>query len=432
MSVNHGFILPQKIGKTNRMKRKTLLKEAFRAAIARTGAERSLPAQFENHTGKTGVIALGKAGAAMARAALVRLPAPPVFALAVTPYNHVPADMPPALSAGVEVVEAGHPHPDDNSLAAGKRALDLAATLGPSDRLLALVSGGGSAVLCAPAPGVSFDEKHHTITALHRAGAPISEINAVRAALSAIKGGRLAAAANGAFIKTLIISDTPGDRAGDVASGPTIAANATPDPEKVLRRYGIDITPSIAAAIRRPSPLSPPGDVQVIANAEDALYAAAGILEDAGYEICNLGGALEGDAADLANTHADVARRYKNEGRTVAILSGGETTVRLPENGAGKGGRNTTYLLALAIALKGLDGVEAMAADTDGIDGSEANAGAFIDSTTLARTAALGVDMEAHLACADAYTVFDALGDLLVTGPTLTNVNDLRIILVDP
>ena len=418
------------------MKQKTLLKEAFRAAIARTSAERSLPARFENHVGKTGVIALGKAGAAMARAALVRLPAPPVFALAVTPYNHVPADMPTDLSVGVEVIEAGHPHPDDNSLAAGKRALDLAATLGPSDRLLALVSGGGSAVLCAPTPGLSFDEKRRAIAALHHAGAPIGEINAVRAALSAVKGGRLAAAANGALVKTLIISDVPGDCAGDVASGPTIAANAAPNPETVLRRYGIDFTPTIAAAIRRPPPFlpssSPPGDVQIIANAEDALAAAAGILEGAGYEICNLGGALEGDAAALAKTHADVARRYKNEGRAVAIVSGGETTVRLPESGAGKGGRNTTYLLALAIALNGLDGVEAMAADTDGIDGSETNAGAFIDSTTLARAAALGVDAEAHLARADAYTVFDALGDLLVTGPTLTNVNDLRIILVDP
>ena len=432
MSVNHGFILPQKIGKTNRMKRKTLLKEAFRAAVARTSAERSLPARFENHAGKTGVIALGKAGAAMARAALGRLPAPPVFALAVTPYNHVPDDMPPDLSAGVEIIEAGHPHPDDNSLAAGKRALDLAATLGPADRLLALVSGGGSAVLCAPAPGVSFDEKRCAITALHRAGAPIGEINAVRAALSAVKGGRLAAAANGALVKTLIISDVPGDCAGDVASGPTIAANVAPDPETALRRYGIDVTPSIAAAIRRPPPSLQPGDVQIIADADAALAAAAGILEDAGYEICNLGGALEGDAADLAKTHADAARRHKNEGRAVAILSGGETTVRLPESGAGKGGRNTTYLLALAIALNGLDGVEAMAADTDGIDGSESNAGAFIDSTTLARADALGVDAEAHLARADAYTVFDALGDLLITGPTLTNVNDLRIILVDP
>lgn len=410
------------------MRWKTLLQEAFTAAVSAASAKRCLPASFASHGGKTGVIALGKAGAEMARVALDRLPEPPAFALAVAPYGHTPQAMP----SGVETIEAGHPHPDENSIAAGKRALDLVSALGADDRLLALVSGGGSAVFCGPAPGVSFDDKRRTIAALHHAGAPIAEINAVRAALSSVKGGRLAAAANGAFVETLIISDIPGDNPGGVASGPTISLDDAPNAEEILKRYAIACSPNATDAMRRPPANLPAGDVRIIADADKALTAAASVLEAAGYAVHNLGGALEGDAAELAETHAEMAKHYKTRGRATAIISGGETTVRLPGSGAGKGGRNTTYLLALVIALNGLPGARAMAADTDGVDGSETNAGAFTAPDTLARAAALGVDADAHLARADAYAFFDTLGDLLTTGPTLTNVNDLRIILVDP
>ena len=364
----------------------------------------------------------------MARVAFERLETRPAFALAVAPYGHIPPNMPD----GVEIIEAGHPHPDERSLYAGRRGLALAAQLGPEDQLLALISGGGSAVFCAPGEGVSFEDKRSLVAALHRKGAPIGGINAVRTALSSVKGGRLAAAANGAFIKTLIISDIPGDAAGAVASGPTLPPNRQVSAEAVLQRYAIDCPPHIAAVLRRPLPAQPLGKASIIANADDALSAAATILQDAGYDVRNLGGALEGDAAELARAHAAVAQRHKIEGRPIAIVSGGETTVRLPESGAGQGGRNATYLLALAVALNGLQGIEAMAADTDGIDGSANNAGAFISSDTLARAAAQGLGATDHLRRADAYAFFKALGDLLVTGPTFTNVNDLRIILIDP
>ena len=410
------------------MSHRILLKTAFDAAVEAVRAARRLPARFENGSGRIGMIALGKAGADMARIAFERLETPPAFALAVAPYGHVPPDMP----GGVEVIEAGHPHPDEKSLYAGRRALELAAQLGPHDQLLALVSGGGSAVLCAPSEGVSFEEKRNVIAALHRKGAPIGEINAVRAALSSVKGGRLGAAANGAFIKTLIVSDIPGDAAGVVASGPTIAPDRSSDAEAVLRRYAINAPPHIAAALRRAPPAELVGSAKIIASADDALTAAAAVLEKAGYDVRNLGGALEGDAAELAQAHAEAAKRYKSDGGPTAIISGGETTVRLPETGAGRGGRNTTYLLALAIALNGRQGIEAMAADTDGVDGSADNAGAFIEPETLARAAGRGLDATAHLRRADAYAFFEALGDLLVTGPTFTNVNDLRIILIDP
>ena len=401
-----------------------LLRRCFEAATTTVRAERCLP-PVPPHPGRTGVVAIGKAGADMARVALGRMDEAPTFALAVVPYGHVPTVMPPAC----EVIEAGHPHPDAQSLRAGRRALELADTLGPADRLLALVSGGGSAVLCAPAEGVAFEEKREAVAALHRAGAPIGAINAVRAGLSAVKGGRLGAAANGAEVLAYVISDVPGDDPARVASGPTVPPSGGPDPAGVLRSYGVAASPAVAAALARPPPPAFRAETHLVATADDALAAAAKTLAAAGYEVRNEGGAVEGDAAALGRRHALLAHRLQRKGRKVAILSGGETTVALPAR-PGRGGRNTTYLLSLAITLNGRAGIHALAADTDGIDGTEDAAGGTCGPDSLRRMRAAGVDPLAALVGADSYAAFAASGELLVTGPTLTNVNDLRVVLV--
>ncbi|MGF1544458.1 MAG: glycerate kinase [Parvularculaceae bacterium] len=387
----------------------------------------SAPRSNGGGRGRTGVVAFGKAAGEMTRVALEILAEPPAFAFAATRAGHAPAGLP----SEVELIEAGHPHPNENSLRAGARALELAQTLGAGDRLLALASGGGSATLCAPAHGVSFDEKLAVAAALHRKGCPIGAMNAVRSALSRVKGGRLGAAANGAFVETLIISDAPGAAPHVVASGPTAPPVEAPRALDVVERYGLTLSDAALAACARPAPAAFPHRVEIIARADDALQAATEALA-ADYEIVNLGGALEGDAAEMGRAHAEKAINLKSRGRRAALLSGGETTVALPPAGAGRGGRNTTYLLALAIALDGAAGVHALAVDTDGIDGSEDNAGARIAPDTLARALALGLDAAGALARADAYAVFAALGDLVVTGPTMTNVNDLRIVLIDP
>lgn len=410
-----------------KLPQRELLKAAFAAGVEACQAGRVLPRVFEEHAGRTGLIGIGKAGVAMAATAMARLPSRPVFAFAATRRRHVP----PKTLGKLEVIEAGHPNPDGDSLRAGARALYLASTLGPQDRLLALVSGGGSAVLAQPARGLLFEDKKRTVAALSRAGASIAEINIVRGALSAIKAGRLGAAANGALVETFVISDVPGDDAALVASGPTLPPHRG-DALTILRDYRIEISPNVHDVLQQRDPVRQyPTRSTVVARADDALWAAANVLDAAGYRVINDGGALEGDAVELGRSYARRAHSIRAEGGRVALLSGGETTVTLPMTGGGRGGRNTVFLLALALELQGELGVSGIAADTDGIDGSEDNAGAFCDPESLGRMREAGIDPFRALERADAYSAFEASGDLLVTGPTLTNVNDLRIVLID-
>jgi hydroxypyruvate reductase len=326
--------------------------------------------------------------------------------------------------------------PNAGSVAAAEQALELAAALGPDDVLLALLSGGGSALMAAPAPGLTLAEKQAVTRAMLHSGAAIAEMNRVRACLSRIKGGRLAAAARPARVVTWLISDVPGDDPTLVASGPTLPGTASlADARDTLRRYGIDDA-AAARVLADPGNEPPRADpnatpeVRILATARDALDAAGALARELGYEAIDLGDDLEGEARDLAAQHAALALRLAAEGQPRAILSGGETTVTVT-NPSGRGGRNLEYLLALAIALRGAAGVSALACDTDGIDGTEAVAGAMIFPDTLARARAAGLHASSLLKENNAFVFFEALGDLVVTGPTLTNVNDFRVILID-
>jgi hydroxypyruvate reductase len=325
--------------------------------------------------------------------------------------------------------------PDAAGRDAAARILAMAAGLGRDDLVLCLLSGGGSALLVQPAPGVSLDDKQALTRQLLRSGAAIGEMNCVRKHLSAIKGGRLAAAAFPARTLALIISDVPGDDPATVASGPTVGDPTTAaDARAVLARYRIDVPEAIRRHLAgRDAETPKPGDprlaaseARVIARARDALEAAAAAARAAGIAPVILGDDLQGEAADLARDHARLAATTS---RPSVILSGGETTVTVGLAG-GRGGRNSEYLLALAVALNAAAGVHAIACDTDGIDGSEDNAGAVIGPDTLARAAAARLDAAAMLAGHDAWGFFAALGDLIVTGPTRTNVNDFRAILL--
>jgi hydroxypyruvate reductase len=327
--------------------------------------------------------------------------------------------------------------PDADSLAAATRALALVRRLGPEDRLLALVSGGGSALLTLPVPGVSLADKQAVTRALLRSGATIAEINSVRKHLSMVKGGRLAVAAAPARVTTLIISDVPGDDSSFVASGPTVADHTTlVTAREILAHHRIALPENVAAALddpanETPAPAMVSGEVLVVARARDALVAATRLAEDQGYAVTDLGDHLEGEARQLGAAHAALALQLAADGRAHAILSGGETTVRVA-NPDGHGGRNLEYLLGLAIALDGAPRLHAIACDTDGIDGTEDNAGAIVAPDTLARARMLDLDAQAMLDANQAYPFFEALGDLVVTGPTRTNVNDLRAILIAP
>ena len=341
------------------------------------------------------------------------------------------------------VVEAGHPVPDQAGVDATRRIMELAASAGPDDLVLALLSGGGSANWIAPAGALTLAEKQQITRALLRSGAAIGEINCLRKHLSRIKGGRLAALAAPARLLTLAISDVPHDDPSAIASGPT-----APDPTTlaaaiaVATKYHIDLPPSAAALLADPAQETPkPGDpmfdnatYQIIARPLDSLEAAAGAAAAAGYEPISLGADVEGEARETALAHAALTKRMLAQGRRVAILSGGELTVTV--GGKGRGGPNQEYALALALALDGVSGVSAVAGDTDGTDGGggAANdpAGAFVDGTTAARARALSLDPAAMLADNDSTGFFERLGDLLTPGPTFTNVNDFRAILVDP
>jgi glycerate 2-kinase len=407
------------------------LDRLFAAALAAVTADNRLPPHLpEPPPGRTVVVGAGKGAGAMARAVEAHW-AGPLSGLVVTRYGHG------APTWRIEVVEAAHPTPDAAGANAAVRILALARALGPGDLLLCLISGGGSALLAAPAAGVSLDDKRAVTRALLRSGAPIADINRVRKHLSAIKGGRWAAA-TAARVVTLAVSDVAGDDPSVIASGPTVADPTTlAEARAVLSRYGIEPPPPVAAALSDPANETPkPGDprlaraeFRLIATARHALDAAAARARAEGAEPVVLGDAIEGEARDVAETMAEMAREIARTGpRPAVLLSGGETTVTV--RGGGRGGRNAEFLLALAIALDGLPGVHAIACDTDGIDGTEHAAGARIGPGTLARARALGHDPLADLAANDAFSFFEALGDLIVTGPTRTNVNDFRAILI--
>ena len=414
------------------MSARALLLAMFEAAVASAQPALCLPPQLPKPpAGRTIVVGAGKAAAAMAASFEAAWPAP-LDGLVVTRYGHgVP-------TRRIEVVEAAHPVPDAAGLAAAGRMLARVGGLGPADLVVCLLSGGASALLTLPAPGLTLADKRQVNQALLRCGVPIAAMNTVRKHLSAIKGGRLAAAAHPARVLTLAISDVPGDDPAVIGSGPTVAdPSRFADARAVLARFGITPPPAVAEHLVLAAEETPkPGDprlagaaFRLIATPGGALRAAAALAEKAGYAVEILGDALQGEAREVGAAHAGLARSRARAGRPVALLSGGETTVTL--GGKGRGGRNREYLLALALALAGASGVHALACDTDGIDGSEDNAGAILTPDSLARAKALGLSAEARLAVNDSFGFFQPLDDLVHTGPTLTNVNDFRAILVN-
>ncbi len=420
------------------MDERLLLRRMFDAAIAAASPDIVVPAHLPPPPrGRTIVVGAGKAAAAMARAVEAHWAADkPLGGLVVTRYGHGVG----ALSR-IEVVEASHPVPDAAGHEAARRILESVGGLSADDLVLCLISGGGSALLSLPAPGVGLADKQAINRALLKCGAAIGEMNGVRKHLSAIKAGRLAAAAAPAEIVSLIISDVPGDDPSIIASGPTVAdASTREEARAVLARYRVDVPQAVRAWLDSPASETPkPGDAAfarvtntVIATPQASLQAAADVARAAGYTPLILGDALEGEAREVGRLMSGIARQVVVHGQPAlapcALISGGETTVTV--RGAGRGGRNVEFLLALAIALEGLAGVYALAGDTDGVDGAEDIAGAVVTPDTLARAARLGIDARARLADNDGHAFFEALGDQVVTGPTLTNVNDFRAILV--
>lgn len=406
-----------------------LLKDLFSTAVAAADpALRVPPFLPEQPKGRTLVVGAGKASAAMALAVEDHWTGP-ISGLVITRYGHG------APCKKIEIVEASHPVPDASGRDAALRIGELVKGLTPDDLVLCLISGGGSALLAAPAPGLTLEDKQNVNRQLLSCGAPISEMNCVRKHLSALKGGRLAAAAFPAQIVSLVISDVPGDDPAIVASGPTVPDPTTrEDALAILHKYKFDLPAHVWAFLETPAAETPkPGDprfakvrTEMIAAPAQSLAAAAKIAAEAGYRVIDLGDRIEGEARDVARAQA--AQALATKGPAV-ILSGGETTVTL--KGKGRGGRNAEYALALAIALDGKANISAIAGDTDGIDGSEDNAGALVRPDTLARAKAKGIDAAAYLANNDAYSFFAGIGDLVVTGPTRTNVNDFRAILIE-
>ncbi len=410
------------------------LVDLFKAAVAAADPALCLPPALpERPRGRTIVIGAGKASAAMARALEANWSGP-LEGIVITRYGHaVPCTQ-------IEIVEAAHPVPDQAGLAATRRILDKLQGLHEDDLVLCLISGGGSALLTQPAPGLSLEDKQAISKALLRSGANITEMNCVRKHLSVVKGGRLSAAAAPARVVTLLISDVPGDDPSVIASGPTVPDPTTrEDAIAILRHYGID-APKAMEWLNNPASETPkPGhpafercETRFIATPMMSLRAAAEIAERAGYRTIVLGDALEGEAREVGIVHAGLAKSVLAHGEPVGspaiILSGGETTVTVRSQG--RGGRNSEFLLGFALVANGLDRIAAIACDTDGIDGSEQNAGALCFPDTLQRARAAGFDPARLLQSNDAYTAFHAAGDLVETGPTLTNVNDFRAVLI--
>jgi glycerate 2-kinase len=415
---------------------RTLLREMFDAAVNAAQASKCVPAHLPAPPkGRTVVVGAGKAAAAMARAVEDHWRGN-LSGLVVTRYGHA------VQCRRIEVVEAAHPVPDAAGERAARRILAAVQGLTADDLVLCLMSGGASALLSLPAPGLTLEDKQAANRALLRSGATIAEMNCVRKHLSGIKGGRLAAASAPAPVVTLMISDVPGDDPSIVGSGPTVADPTTfADASAILEKYRITEIPRVSDYLRAAQDETPkPGDrrlagtkLTTIATPQMSLEAAAAIAHDQGITPVILSDSIEGEARDVALVHAGIARQVAKHGqpaRPPCVLLSGETTVTV--RGTGRGGRNAEFLLALAIALEGYPGIYAMAGDTDGIDGTEDNAGALLAPDTLERAAALRVNARAHLANNDGYGFFSSLGDLVVTGPTLTNVNDFRAVLIAP
>ena len=427
---------------------KAFLEYLYQAAVMRALPLHNTAAFLPSPpSGRTIVIGAGKAGGSMAQAVEALWPADkPLEGLIVTRYGHIPP-RPVGLKQRIDIVEAAHPVPDAAGLDAAQRILALVQGLTTSDLVLCLISGGGSALLTLPADGLSLEDKQRINKALLNSGANIGEMNCVRKHLSRIKGGRLAAACAPARVVTLTISDVPGDDPSVIASGPTVPDVTTcADALAILKRYGIDVPQAVCDQLESGALETPkPGDdafngheVHLIATPQQSLDAAAQAARAAGIEAYILSDEMEGESREVGKVHAALARAVatKNQPfpKPCVILSGGETTVTVKpvKDGAtrGKGGRAGEFCLGLALALQSQPGVYAMAADTDGIDGMEDNAGAFVAPDTLARAAAQGMKIDAFLDRNDAYGYFQALGDLVVTGPTHTNVNDFRALLI--
>ncbi|MGK5058941.1 glycerate kinase type-2 family protein [Janthinobacterium sp. LB2P49] len=414
---------------------RALLQAMFHAAIAAAQPSHCIPHHLPPAPkGRLIVIGAGKASAAMAQAVEQHWPGP-LSGLVVTRYGYaVPCER-------IEIVEASHPVPDEAGMQAAQRMLQLVGNLQADDTVLCLISGGGSSLLALPLDGISLEDKQALNRALLASGATIGEMNCVRRHLSAIKGGRLAAACHPAQVVTLAISDVPGDKLGDIASGPTVGdATTCEDALAIVRRYGMNLPDSIRAtlesgrgeSVKPDDPRLARTQTTLIGTPQMALEAAASVARAAGVTPYILGDSLEGEARDVGKVMAGIALQTAVRGQPFpapcVLLSGGETTVTV--RGNGRGGRNVEFLLALGIALDGYEGIHALAGDTDGVDGQEDIAGAYLAPDTLQRAWALGIKPRDSLDNNDGHGFFQALGDSVITGPTLTNVNDFRAILI--
>ncbi len=428
------------------------LEYLYRQAVARAlpleNTARYLPKPPTAESGgRTIVIGAGKAGGSMAQAVEALWPADaPLEGLVVTRYHHIPP-RPEGLKQRIEIVEAAHPVPDASGLAAAQRILSMVQGLTKNDLVLCLISGGGSSLLTLPAEGLSLEDKQRINKALLNSGANIAEMNCVRKHLSRIKGGRLAAACAPARVVTLTISDVPGDEPSIIASGPTVPdASSCADALAILKRYDIEVPPALMADLQSGALETPkPGDavfdgheVHMIATPQQSLEAAAAAARAAGITAHILSDEIEGESREVGKVHAALARAVALRGQPFSkpcvILSGGETTVTIKKQAEGtprgRGGRAGEFCMGLALALQGQSGVYALAADTDGIDGVEDNAGAYVAPDTLAQALAKGMKLDQYLDRNDAYGYFDPLGGLVITGPTHTNVNDFRALLI--
>lgn len=413
----------------------TLLRRLFDRAVAVADPMQSLAAYLPARPeGRLVVIGAGKASARMAEA--VEAAWGPCEGLVITRYGYA------RPCAGIEIVEAAHPVPDAAGMQATARMLDLLSGLDEGDMVLALISGGASSLLVQPAGDMTLADKQAVNAALLASGAPIGQMNVLRKHLSRVKGGQLAAAAYPARMHALLISDVPGDDPGMIGSGPTVGeASTSAEALEIVARYGIDLPASARAVLAGQSGVAPPGDARlsrvqnvIYAAPAQSLEAAAELARAEGHEVRILGDALEGEAREVAQAHAALAREVQAGlapgAAPVLLLSGGELTVT--RRGDGVGGPNAEYALAMAVALRGAGGIHALACDTDGVDGAAEVAGAVIAPDTLARAIAAGIDAAAALAINDAHRFFGVIGCQVVTGPTLTNVNDFRAILVAP